>query len=116
MRFILGVASFLAAPAFVTLSFTGWLRSLKSRLPLWRSGLSLASMLLILLPWCFILVNAVLSLGRRPQSSLSIREEMFWGTLAVSFLMSFALEGKPRLYELWAVFSICVFMRTIMYF
>jgi hypothetical protein len=94
----LGILAFIATPSLAIMSYWGWTKGLRQKLPQWRSALGLTSILITILSWCgtatLLLLGSFSDNWMVPIALLALT-----GTV-----LAFALRGASRIEAIAAGF------------
>jgi hypothetical protein len=105
---------YLAIPVFIVLAYRGWARRPPQALSNWRSRLGVTSMLVISVDWCSVII-VVLTWKSSLSWVRSIGDNWFdyvpLPALLTTFL-SFALQGRARVYCIAASLAMILFWST----
>jgi hypothetical protein len=108
VRTCANLGGIIAVPLLLTLGFRDWLITSRPKLPAWRNGLALSSMVLPSLVWLGRISMSVVSTGPQPINHVPHVDPLgLFATLLYSNLLAgllaIALTGKARLLVLSAV-------------
>jgi hypothetical protein len=101
IRTCASISGLLAVPVLLFLGFRSWIRTSRTKLPEWRNGLGLSSMVLVSLVWASRLVTSTVSVVRPVGNHLFGVDPLSWlATLLYSTLLAgllaIALTEKAR--------------------
>lgn len=108
-------------PVLLILGFRNWLITSRAKLPAWRNGLALSSMVLPSLVWAMRISMSVVSAGPQPITHfphvdpLGLLATLLYSNLLAAFL-AIALTGRARLLVLSAVFLLWAGLESGIYF
>jgi hypothetical protein len=121
VRTCASLGGLIAVPLFLTLGFRDWLLTSRAKLPAWRNGLALSSMVLPSLVWLSHISMSVVSAGPLPINhfphvdSLDLIATLL-GSNLLAGLLAIALTGKARLLVLSAVILLWAGLESGIYF
>lgn len=121
VRMCSSLGGLLAVPILLALGFKNWLSTWRSKLPQWRNGLALSSMVLPSLVWVSRFVVSTVSVN--PQfpdrffhvDPLSMLATLLYSNLLAG-LLAIALKGKSRLLVMSAVLLLWAGLQSGIYF
>ena len=120
VRTCANLGGLIAVPLLLTLGFRDWLITSRAKLPPWRNGLALSSMVLPSLVWLSRISMSVVSAGRQPINHfphidpLGLFATLLYSNLLAG-LLAIALTGKARLLVLSAVFLLWACLESGIY-
>jgi hypothetical protein len=121
VRTCANLGGLIAVPLLLILGFRDWLITSRAKLPAWRNGLALSSMVLPSLVWLSHISMSVMSAGLQPINHffhvdpLGLFATLLYSNLLAG-LLAIALTGKARLLVLSAVFLIWAGLESGIYF
>jgi hypothetical protein len=121
IRACANISGSLAVPVLLFLGFRSWIRTARVKLPEWRNGLGLSSMVLVSLVWISRLVTSTVSIVRPTGNHLFSVDPLSWlATLLYSTLLAgllaISLTGKSRLLIVCSVLLIWSSLQSNIYF
>ena len=121
VRTCANLGGLIAVPLLLILGFRDWRKTSRAKLPAWRNGLALGSMVLPSLVWLIRSSMSVVSAGPQPINHLPHVDPLgLFATLLYSNLLAgllaIALTGKARLLVLSAVFLLWAGLESGIYF
>ncbi len=121
IRTCAGISGLLAVPVLLFLGFRSWIRTSRVKLPAWRNGLGLSSMVLVSLVWMSRLVTSTVSVIRPTGNHFFSVDPLSWlATLLYSTLLAgvlaITLTGKSRLLIVCSVLLIWSSLQSTIFF
>jgi hypothetical protein len=121
IRTCASISGLLAVTILLFLGFRSWIRTSRVKLPAWRNGLGLSSMVLVSLVWMVPFVTSTASVVRPPSNHLFGVDPLSWlATLLYSNLfaglIAIARTGRSRLLVLCSALLIWSSLQSRIYF
>lgn len=115
------LSGLLVVPVLVVLGFRNWTKTSRAKLPEWRNGLALSSIVLVSLIWMNSFVTSTVYAGPQVGNHFFHVDPLSWfATLIYSNLLAglfaFALKGKSRLLVLSSVLFQWSFLQSGIFF
>jgi hypothetical protein len=121
VRMCAAISGVLAVPALLFFAFRDWITKWRMKLPEWRNGLGLSSLVLVSLIWASRFVTSTVSNAHRLGNSVFHVDQLSWlATLLYSTLLAallaFALKGKARILAFSSVLFLWSGIQSGIYF